>query len=193
MSVLIDIEGYETKGIKIDPNGTEGRNYRAPRVTSLYFQKNRSDRRFSSMKNQRQCRCGNASLCLKSCKGFAVWMSGSKNLPSFGKSFVLTSNKSFSVGVTVCGFTIMGSLRILQGDTICFYNGLKLISDTHHTLLSKGRSFSTWLLAKLIPVVSVSLYTKCRRSGYTNICSAVLVDEASQVKEKLLGHSVKDW
>ena len=31
------------------------------------------------------------------------------------------------------------------------------------------------------------LYTKCRRSGYTNICSAVLVDEASQVKEKLLG------
>jgi hypothetical protein len=31
------------------------------------------------------------------------------------------------------------------------------------------------------------LYTKCRRSGYTNVCSAVLVDEASQVKEKLLG------
>ena len=31
------------------------------------------------------------------------------------------------------------------------------------------------------------LYTKCRRSGYTNICSSVLVDEASQVKEKLLG------
>ena len=24
MSVLVDIEGYETKGIKIDPNGTEG-------------------------------------------------------------------------------------------------------------------------------------------------------------------------
>ncbi len=31
------------------------------------------------------------------------------------------------------------------------------------------------------------LYTKCRRSGYTNICAAVLVDEASQVKDKLLG------
>jgi len=24
MSVLVDIEGYESKGIKIDPNGTEG-------------------------------------------------------------------------------------------------------------------------------------------------------------------------
>ena len=31
------------------------------------------------------------------------------------------------------------------------------------------------------------LYTKCRRSGYTNVCSSVLVDEASQVKDKLLG------
>ncbi len=31
------------------------------------------------------------------------------------------------------------------------------------------------------------LYTKCRRSGYTNICSAVLLDEATQIKDKLLG------
>ena len=108
------------------------------------------------MTYQRQCRCGSASLCPKSCKGFAVWMSGSKNLPSFEKSFILTSSKSFSVGVTVFGFTIMGNLRILQGGTICFYNGLKLISDIHHTLLSKKRSFSTWLRAKLILVVSVS-------------------------------------
>ena len=31
------------------------------------------------------------------------------------------------------------------------------------------------------------LYTKCRRSGYTNICASVLVDEATQVKDKILG------
>ena len=31
------------------------------------------------------------------------------------------------------------------------------------------------------------MYTKCRRSGYTNMCSAVLLDEATQVKDKLLG------
>lgn len=31
------------------------------------------------------------------------------------------------------------------------------------------------------------MYTKCRRSGYTNISAAILVDEATQVKEKLLG------
>ena len=31
------------------------------------------------------------------------------------------------------------------------------------------------------------LYTKCRRSGYTNICSSVLLEGATQVKDKLLG------
>lgn len=31
------------------------------------------------------------------------------------------------------------------------------------------------------------IYTKCRRSGYTNISSTILVDEGTQVKEKLLG------
>ena len=31
------------------------------------------------------------------------------------------------------------------------------------------------------------MYTKCRRSGYTNMSAAVLVDEGTQVKDKLLG------
>jgi hypothetical protein len=31
------------------------------------------------------------------------------------------------------------------------------------------------------------IYTKCRRSGYTNMSAATLVDEGSQVKDKLLG------
>jgi len=123
---------------------------------SWYYQRNRANRKFSSMTSQRSCSCGNAQICQRKCVGYAAWMSGSKSLPSFATSFVLTSNKSFSVGVTVYGFTIMGNLRILQGDTICFYNGLKLISDIHHTLLSKKTSLLTWLLVKLTTVVSVS-------------------------------------
>ena len=31
------------------------------------------------------------------------------------------------------------------------------------------------------------LYTKCRRSGYTNICSSIIVDEGTQVKKKTIG------
>ena len=65
---------------------------------SLYSQRNQSDRRFSSMKSQRQCRCGNALLCPKNCKGFEVWMSGSKSLPSFGHKFRSYVEKSFNAG-----------------------------------------------------------------------------------------------
>lgn len=31
------------------------------------------------------------------------------------------------------------------------------------------------------------LYTKCRRSGYTNICTSIVDDEGTQVKDKLIG------
>ncbi len=159
---------------------------------SLFSQRNRSDLRYSSMTSQRSCRCGSAFLCPKNCKGFAVWMSGSRNLPSFGTSFVLTSRKSFSVGATVCGFTIMGSLRILQGDSICFYNGLKLISDTHHTLLSRETSFFTWLLARLILAVSVSFILSVVALVTPIYALLYLLTKLVKLK-KTFGHSVKNW
>ena len=123
---------------------------------SLSFQRNHPDRRFSSMIGQSTCSCGKGYQCLRKCKGFEVWMSGTKNRVSSARSFLLTSNKSFSVAVTVFGFTIMASLRILQGGTICFYNGLKSMSDILNSYNSKEKSMSTWLRVKLTLVVSVS-------------------------------------
>ena len=79
----------------------------------------------------------------------------------------------------------MGSY-VYYRETLCFYSGLKLISDTHHTLLSKEKSFFM-AACEADPRCFGQLYTKCRRSGYTNVCSSVLVDEATQVKDKLLG------
>ena len=104
----------------------------------------------------RSCRCGAAPMCHKNCRGLEVWMSGSRNQPSFDAPFLLTSSKSLSAGVTVFGFTIMVCLRTLQGGTTCFSSGRRLISDILRTLRSSVRSFSTWLRAKLIIVVSVS-------------------------------------
>ena len=123
---------------------------------SLFSQRNQSDRRFCSMINQSTCKCGRGHLCLRSCRGLEVWMSGSRSLPSFERSFLLLSKKSLSAGVTVFGFTTMASLRISQGDITCFSSGRKSISDFLTILPSSVRSFSTWLRAKLIPVVSVS-------------------------------------
>jgi hypothetical protein len=58
----------------------------------------------------------------------------------------------------------------------------------HPSFLSFQREIFLHLAAcEADPRCIGQLYTKCRRSGYTNICSAVLVDEATQVKDKLLG------
>jgi hypothetical protein len=45
----------------------------------------------------------------------------------------------------------------------------------------------TLLRARQTLVAMGQVYTKCRRSGYTNMSAATLVDEGTQVKEKLLG------
>jgi len=122
----------------------------------LLYRKSHPDRKFSSMKNQKHCNCGAANLCQRSCKGLEVWMSGSKSLPSFEKSFLLLSKKSLSAGVTVFGFTTMVCLRTLQGDITCFSSGQRLISDIRTILRSNVRSLYTWLHAKLTTIVSVS-------------------------------------
>jgi hypothetical protein len=54
---LIDIKGYETKGIKIDPNGTEGDIIELHGLLVVLPKKpKRSEILFHE--NQRQCRCG---------------------------------------------------------------------------------------------------------------------------------------
>jgi hypothetical protein len=160
------------------------------RVGYLFrFQNNHPDRKFSSMTNQRACRCGNAFLCLRNCRGFEVWMSGLRNHLSLERSFVLTSSRNFSVGVTVFGFTIMGNLRTLQGGTICFYNGLKLISDIHHTLLSKETSFFTWLLARLILVASASFILSVVVLATLIFVPLYLLTKLRRLKTSFLGYS----
>ena len=122
----------------------------------LSSRKNQSDLRYSSMTNQRLCRCGDAFLCPKSCKGYEVWMSGTRNLPSSVGSFLVTSRRSLSGGVTVFGFTIMASLRTLQEGITCCSSGPRSTSGILTILPSSVKSFFTWLRAKLIPVASVS-------------------------------------
>ena len=74
----------------------------------------------------------------------------------------------------------------ITGRQYMFLQWSKIDIGYHHTSLRK-EIFLHMAACEADPRCFGQLYTKCRRSGYTNICSAVLVDEASQVKEKLLG------
>ena len=51
----------------------------------------------------------------------------------------------------------------------------------------QARLFIHFAACETDPRSMGQMYTKCRRSGYTNMSAAILVDEATQVKEKLLG------
>ena len=51
----------------------------------------------------------------------------------------------------------------------------------------QNRLFTHFAACEADPRSMGQMYTKCRRSGYTNMSAAILVDEATQVKEKLLG------
>jgi hypothetical protein len=49
------------------------------------------------------------------------------------------------------------------------------------------RLFLHQMACEVDPRCMGQIYVKCRRSGYTNMCSSIITDEATQVKEKLLG------
>ena len=49
------------------------------------------------------------------------------------------------------------------------------------------RLFLHFAACEVDPRSMGQMYTKCRRSGYTNMSAAILVDEGTQVKDKLLG------
>ena len=51
----------------------------------------------------------------------------------------------------------------------------------------QARLFIHFAACEADPRCMGQMYTKCRRSGYTNMSAAILVDEATQVKDKLLG------
>ena len=51
----------------------------------------------------------------------------------------------------------------------------------------QGNLFIHFAACEYDPRSLGQVFTKCRRSGYTNISASILADEGTQVKEKLLG------
>ena len=155
MSNLIDIEGYETKGIKIDPNGTEGEVLelhgllvvlpkKPPRSQILFHDSPKSMQLWKRIPMPEE---------LQRIRSMDEWL---EKPAEFRKKFRAYIEQEFQRRRDGVWFYNNGEPTYITGRHYMFLQWSKLISDTHHTSLSKGKSFSTWLLAKLIPVVSVS-------------------------------------
>ena len=186
MSNLIDIEGYEAKGIKIDPNGTEGETIelhgllvvlpKKPRKSEILFhdqpKKLQMWKRIPMPEEMRRIR------------GMDEWLEKPAEFRNKFRSYVEQEFQRRRDGVW---FYNNGKPTYITGRHYMFLQWSKIDIGYPSYLAFQKDIFTHMAACEADPRCFGQLYTKCRRSGYTNVCSSVLVDEASQVKEKLLG------
>ena len=128
------------------------------------------------------------SYARRAAKHYEVWMSGTRSLPSSVRKFSGFIEKEFERRRNGVWFYNHGVPTYITGQALhAASSGRRLISDFLTILPSSVRSFSTWLRAKLIPVVSVSFILSVGVLAILISAASVLVDEATQVKDKLLG------
>jgi len=186
MSVLIDIEGYETKGIKIDPNGTEGEVVelhgllvvlpkKPKRSEILFYDKPKAMQMWQRISMPEE---------LQRIRSMDEWL---EKPSEFRKKFRAYIEQEFQRRRDGVWFYNNGVPTYITGRHYMFLQWSKIDIGYPSYLAFQKEIFLHMAACEVDPRCFGQLYTKCRRSGYTNVCSSVLVDEASQVKEKLLG------
>ena len=186
MSVLVDIDGYETKGIKIDPNGTEGEHVELHGLLVVLPKKpKRSEILFHDKPKELQM-WQRIPLPeeLQRVRSMDEWFEKPAEFRNKFRSYV---EKEFQRRRDGVWFYNNGVPTYITGRQYMFLQWSKIDIGYPSYLAFQREIFLHMAACEVDPRCFGQLYTKCRRSGYTNICSAVLVDEASQVKEKLLG------
>mgnify|MGYP001465667588 FL=1 len=186
MSALLDIDGYETKGIKIDPNGTEGDIMelhgllvvlpkKPKRSEILFHEKPKAMQMWERIAMPEE---------LQRIRSMDEWL---EKPAEFRKKFRSYIEQEFQRRRNGVWFYNNGVPTYITGRHYMFLQWSKIDIGYPSYLAFQREIFLHMAACEADPRCFGQLYTKCRRSGYTNVCSAVLVDEASQVKEKLLG------
>jgi hypothetical protein len=186
MSVLIDIDGYEDKGVKIDPNGTVGESIELHGLLVVLPKKpKRSDILFHdkpvSMQLWQRLPMPEE---LQKIRSMDEWY---EKPTEFRKKFSGYIEREFERRRDGVWFYNNGVATYITGRHYMFLQWSKIDIGFPSYLAFQREIFLHMAACEADPRCIGQLYTKCRRSGYTNICSSVLVDEATQVKDKLLG------
>ena len=186
MSSLVDIKGYEYKGIKIDPNGTEGEHVELHGLLVVLPKKpSRSEILFHDQPKKLQLwKRTPMPEEMRRIRSMDEWFEKPAEFRNKFRSYVEQEFQRRRDGVW---FYNNGEPTYITGRHYMFLQWSKIDIGYPSYLAFQKEIFTHMAACEADPRCFGQLYTKCRRSGYTNICSAVLVDEASQVKEKLLG------
>ena len=186
MSNLIDIKGYEAKGIKIDPNGTEGEVIELHGLLVVLPKKpSKSEILFHDQPKRLQLwKRTPMPEEMRRIRSMDEWLEKPAEFRNKFRSYIEQEFQRRRNGVW---FYNNGEPTYITGRHYMFLQWSKIDIGYPSYLAFQKDIFTHMAACEADPRCFGQLYTKCRRSGYTNICSAVLVDEATQVKEKLLG------
>ena len=184
--MLIDVEGYNEQGVVICPNDTLGESIE---IGGLHIvlpatPKNKDIAYHDLPKEEQYWRRQELPEELLRVRSMDEWMEAPKE---FRERFRPNVEKEFTRRREGFWFYNNGVPTYISGHHYMFLQWSR-IDIGYPSFLSFQRDLFLHMSACEVDTRCMGqLYVKCRRSGYTNMCASSMVDEATQVKEKLLG------
>ena len=182
------VEGAEQTDtvIKICPNNTEGEIMElAGLLIQLPKKPNSEDILFSKMPTKDQYwRHIELPKELMSIKSMDEWYETPREFQSKFRPYIELEFERRKNGVW---FMNNGVPTYITGHHYMFLQWSKIDIGYPTYLEFQRRLFIHYEACKVDPRCMGQVYVKCRRSGYTNMASSILIDEGTRVKDKLLG------
>ena len=186
MSVLLNVKEYDDPAVKICPNGTEGEIIelgglliclpkRPPKKEVFGHKESNSMQVWTRVPMPKE---------LSRIKSMDEWEEMPREFRARFRPYIEEEFRRRREGFW---FYNNGTATYITGRHYMMLQWTKLDVGHPYFLNFQREIFLHMAACEADPRCIGQLYTKCRRSGYTNICSAVLVDEATQVKDKLMG------
>jgi len=186
MAGLKKIEGYDDMVVNICPSDTEGEiievsgiDIQLPKKPGkkdiLFSDKKKSEQRWSRIPIPED---------LSKIRSMEEWSEQPKEFRAKHTPYIQEEFKRRREGVW---FMNNGEATYITGRHYMMLQWSKIDIGYAYYLEFQRRLFLHFAACEFDPRSLGQIYTKCRRSGYTNISSTILVDEGTQVKEKLLG------
>jgi hypothetical protein len=186
MAGLIKAEGYDEFVVNICPNGTQGE---VVTIGGVDIQLPKTPKKKEILGHERKANMQMWQRLpvpeeLQRIRSMDEWY----EMPSdFKKRFSPYIEKEFDRRRNGLWFYNNGEPVYITGRHYMMLQWSKLDIGYGYYLEFQRRLFVHFAACESDPRSMGQMYTKCRRSGYTNISAAILVDEATQVKDKLLG------
>jgi len=186
MAGLVNIEGIEEQVVNICPKGTQGE---VIEISGLYIQlpevPNETDILFSNLpKEDQYWRRIEPPKELIKVRSMDEWHDMPKQ---FKEKYTAYIQREFQRRREGVWFMNNGVPTYITGHHYMFLQWSNIDIGYPSYLEFQNRLSRHFVACESDPRSMGQVYVKCRRSGYTQMCSGNIADEGTQVKDKLLG------